>query len=62
MLFKESVSEIATCNSSKVVVDIGNMVDADEGKLVLEMPTFDFVADGIPKVGIGSPSKQASRI
>lgn len=62
MLFKESVSEIATRNSHKVVVNIVDMVDANEGKLVLEMSFFDFASDDIPKVGIGGISKQISGV
>ena len=61
MLFKESVSEVATRNSGKVV-DIVDVVDADERELVLEMPLPDFAANDIPKVGIGGISKQASGV
>lgn len=62
MLLEESVSEIATRNSREVFFDIVDMVDADEGELVLEMPPSDFASDDVPKVGIGSPSKQASGV
>ena len=61
MLLEESVSEVATCNSRKIV-DVVNVVDADEGKLVLEMSPFDFTSDDIPKVGIGGISKHASGV
>ena len=61
MFFKESVSEVATRNSSKVV-DVIDVVDADEGELVLEMPPLDFATDDIPKVGVGGISEQASGV
>ena len=61
MLFKESVSEVATRDSCKVV-DVIDVVDADEGELVLEMPPLDFAANDIPKVGVSCISKQASGV
>ena len=61
MLFQEIIAEIAACNSGKVV-DIVDMVDADKRHLMVEMPSLDFAADDIPKVGIGSFSEQASCI
>ena len=61
MLFHEIIAEIAARNSGKVV-DIIDMVDADKRHLMVEMPSLDFAADDIPKVGIGGFSKQASCI
>ena len=61
MLFQEIEAEVAARNSGEVV-DIVDMVDADKGHLLVEMPTFDFAADNIPKVGVGCSSKQASGI
>jgi hypothetical protein len=61
MLFQEIEAEVAARNSGEVV-DIVDMVDADKGHLLVEMPPFDFAADNIPKVGVCSCSKQASGI
>lgn len=61
MLYQEIIAEIAACNSGKVV-DIVDMVDADKRHLMVEMPSLDFAAHDIPKVGIDSFSKQASCI
>ena len=61
MLFQEIITEIAARNSGKVV-DIVDMVDADKRHLMVGMPSLDFAAHDIPKVGIGGFSKQASCI
>ena len=62
IVFSENiVAEIAAGNSGQLV-DIVDMVDADKRHLMVEMSSLDFAAHDIPKVGIGSFSKQASCI
>ena len=62
IVFSENiVAEIAAGNRSQLV-DIVDMVNADKGHLLVEMTPLDFAADHVPKVGIGSFSKQTPGI